>query len=221
MGTHPIFESDFDCLTVFRIMSDNEVEIETCWKAISFLLTFILAAIGFQFFGPFQTPMIEKLLTAAAGIKKNVLEHIVKRSRIYRELIARTYREAQESKEAIVELEDEKKELKESQKETLTDLQYEEKKVSNLQETNSKLESQIDGMVNNVDRLEMTLEGEKKRTEQGEEDLKNERESRALLEKEHIDLSRKLELSENREKAAGNTQAQIKINRNFYFFREM
>jgi len=39
-----------------------------------------------------------------------------------------------------------------------------------------------------------------------------------MLEKAHIHLSRKLELSESREKAAGNTQAQIKINRNFYFF---
>jgi len=115
---------------------------------------------------------------------------------------------------AKTKLERDAKTLTESQKQTLTDLQSEEAKVANLQKTRAKLE-------NKVDCLEMTLEGEKKRTEQGEEDLKNERESRALLEKEHIDLSRKLELSESREKAAGNTKAQTKINQNFYCFQNM
>jgi len=54
-------------------MSHNEVEVEdTCWRTISFLQMFVLAAIGYRFFGPFQTPLIDKVVTAAAVIKKVV-----------------------------------------------------------------------------------------------------------------------------------------------------
>jgi len=56
MGTHPIFESDFDCLTEFeRKMSDTETEIEleeTCWCTITVLISFIIAAFSYRFFGP-------------------------------------------------------------------------------------------------------------------------------------------------------------------------
>jgi len=56
MGTHPIFESDFDCLTEFNKMSEttaNEVELEeTCWCTITILVSIIIAAFSYRFFGP-------------------------------------------------------------------------------------------------------------------------------------------------------------------------
>merc|ERR1711957_515055 len=88
MGTHPIFESDFDCLT--GIMSDMEVPIEVpmevpmevawcwdsllgehsramltehCWAIITFVLTIVLAGLCYRFLGPKQIPLIEKPAT--------------------------------------------------------------------------------------------------------------------------------------------------------------
>merc|ERR1739838_595736 len=53
MGTHPIFESDFDCLTDFR-MSEVEIE-ETCWGTVTLLVTFVIAFFSYRLFGPDQT----------------------------------------------------------------------------------------------------------------------------------------------------------------------
>merc|ERR1711957_218337 len=99
MGTHPIFESDFDCLT--GIMSDMEVPMEVpievpievpmevawcwdsllgeysramltehCWAIITFVLTIVLAGFCYRFLGPKQIPLIEKPATPKPKVKE-------------------------------------------------------------------------------------------------------------------------------------------------------
>merc|ERR1712001_662882 len=40
MGTHPIFESDFDCLTVYRVIMDNLIGISGLTRCYPFELQF-------------------------------------------------------------------------------------------------------------------------------------------------------------------------------------